>query len=440
MGWLNDVDKKELTKFILFVNHFIIYMVKMFFICRLLKRRCSIMRTIGLYALYSLIIAYLSMYPFRDHSLRAIVECGFVLIMLLTLFKDESWKISVVGVSIFFVTVIAEICASFTVVGDYDVVHFLNSGVNTLIRISVLINLYTILIYCIILRPLRNMFVNHSNKNDSLVSLSIITQTVILYFIGYRCWNNTERDPYIGYVYLILLLLSMVVTILIIKSNITKKIDKLQENYVSKHDKHLRQYNAEIIAQYEKLKRFRHDYISQLQTIAGLISKDENAKALEFIESLNVEIKSFPVLVNTGNVAVDSILYYKVVAAKELKIDIKVFVEIPKGLQVSDDDLSKVVSNSLDNAIEGCKDVYYDRYIVVETKEKGGHFSWIVRNSCRYDIRPDLRTTKGDKVNHGLGTNILRSVARKYGGDASFRVFNGEFTCLVYFRSVKVEE
>lgn len=47
------------------------------------------------------------------------------------------------------------------------------------------------------------------------------------------------------------------------------------------------------------------------------------------------------------------------------------------------------------------------------------------------DSNPRLTTTKADKKQHGLGTSIIREIARKYNGRCDFYESEGMFCCQV---------
>ena len=47
------------------------------------------------------------------------------------------------------------------------------------------------------------------------------------------------------------------------------------------------------------------------------------------------------------------------------------------------------------------------------------------------DSNPRLTTTKADKKQHGLGTSIIKEIARKYNGRCDFYESEGMFCCQV---------
>ncbi len=183
----------KIIPFILFVNHFIIYMVKIYFVFKLLKRRYPLLVSVLIYTLYSITIAYLSMCVLRYDYKRAFVESGVCIATFFILFKDSKWKICIVGASVFFVTVFSEMSAFFTVIGKYNINYFLYTNLinlNKIILILIFINIYTVLIYSIILKPLKRIISFYSSKSDIFISLYIFVEVISLYFMLSFYLNN----------------------------------------------------------------------------------------------------------------------------------------------------------------------------------------------------------------------------------------------------------
>ena len=46
-------------------------------------------------------------------------------------------------------------------------------------------------------------------------------------------------------------------------------------------------------------------------------------------------------------------------------------------------------------------------------------------------VDEELKTTKSDKVNHGIGIGNIRDTAEKYDGDVFFKYADGEFVSII---------
>lgn len=76
-------------------------------------------------------------------------------------------------------------------------------------------------------------------------------------------------------------------------------------------------------------------------------------------------------LLKTGNVSLDAILSAKIAQAKAEAITVTVKANVPDILTISDLELSIVIGNLLDNAIESCRTVTGERFIRIFISMKG---------------------------------------------------------------------
>lgn len=172
---------------------------------------------------------------------------------------------------------------------------------------------------------------------------------------------------------------------------------------------------------YRKYMHDIHQYFYQLRNLAV---GGENELIVDIIDNIEGKIKSdedrkifadSPVLNSVFSV------YYS--RAKARKIEIQFFVE--EGIKVDfiqDDDKISMFGNLLDNAVEAaskCKEserkinvrLYMgSRYILVFEMEN----SW---TKIPFKKEEKIISTKKDSLNHGLGINIVKELAAKYGGE-----------------------
>ena len=102
------------------------------------------------------------------------------------------------------------------------------------------------------------------------------------------------------------------------------------------------------------------------------------------------------------------------------------FLEDP----VAEGDLCSLLSNLLENAVEGCRAAGGDTVRASLHTEKGYLFI-SAANPAAGDVlaeNPALRTTKREPAGHGCGVPLIRRIAAKYGGCAVFGMENGWFT------------
>lgn len=99
-------------------------------------------------------------------------------------------------------------------------------------------------------------------------------------------------------------------------------------------------------------------------------------------------------------------------------------------------DLCDLLSNTLENAITACKEIADDanKFLYLKIDRETDTYTFLIKNSIDHsvmDSNPRLTTTKADKKQHGLGTSIIREIARKYNGRCDFYESEGMFCCQV---------
>ncbi|MDE6476092.1 MAG: GHKL domain-containing protein, partial [Erysipelotrichaceae bacterium] len=170
---------------------------------------------------------------------------------------------------------------------------------------------------------------------------------------------------------------------------------------------------------YEQNRRLNHDMKNHLVTIKGNIEDDNKKEALAYIDNLYDRIITIP-MVNTKNEVFNYITNSKVSIMQEAFIEF--YYNITDSLGFMDAvDISSILGNLLDNAIEAQKYVTGKKYIYLTTIRKGNMVFLEVKNSCNKESinmsQGTLLTRKKDSFNHGLGLENARSHLHKYNGD-----------------------
>ncbi len=106
-------------------------------------------------------------------------------------------------------------------------------------------------------------------------------------------------------------------------------------------------------------------------------------------------------------------------------------INLPTEIHVSDVDMTIIMGNLLDNAIEACLDVKdKSRYINLEISCGYGKIDILIKNSIDGKVEivnSHLHTIKKDKENHEHGLNNIRKIVEKYNGHFKNSNNNNEF-------------
>jgi len=171
----------------------------------------------------------------------------------------------------------------------------------------------------------------------------------------------------------------------------------------------------------KKVRSIRHDMNLHLSTLKDFST--DNKEATEYINSLLSDISESEVYSTTGNIAVDSIINFKLKNAKEdnIKLDLSLFV--PPVLNIEIVDIVIILGNLLDNALDAVAKVE-DKKIRLDIEFSKGNLYIKIDNTFDGNIKytgekngkeEHITTLKsGDEHGHGLD-NIRKSV-EKYNG------------------------
>ncbi len=126
-------------------------------------------------------------------------------------------------------------------------------------------------------------------------------------------------------------------------------------------------------------------------------------------------------IANTGNLIIDSVINFELDKALANSVQVEMDAElIPPKLNVTDFDMTIILSNLLSNAYQATLTIPDDRKIVIKLKYDKGMFYVMVKNSFDGNLiyKDDtLQTIKKDKANHGMGLGILSRTIEKYEGE-----------------------
>ena len=112
-----------------------------------------------------------------------------------------------------------------------------------------------------------------------------------------------------------------------------------------------------------------------------------------------------------------AILESKRMLAKCSGIQVEYQIFLPEKSVIQPADLSSVLFNILDNAIEACRSSGSDEpHLSLSLTSSKGFLSVLVRNSKNPQEVFDHTTTKNDSFYHGLGLSIIEDICHKYDG------------------------
>jgi hypothetical protein len=187
----------------------------------------------------------------------------------------------------------------------------------------------------------------------------------------------------------------------------------------------------------EEVRALRHDLRHQLQAIRGYLQKDNVTGALGYVEAISGNIPEIADKLLCDNFAVNAVAVHYLDKAMEAHIqaDLRLVVPVDLG-QIPDNDMSIIVGNLFENAIEACQFVEEDkRFIRMNSKVVKKRLTLVIDNS--FD---GTYTEKGGEFysrkrpGKGVGISSVRAVVERYGGALKYEVANGVFMTSLYVK------
>ncbi|MPL96558.1 hypothetical protein SDC9_42740 [bioreactor metagenome] len=262
---------------------------------------------------------------------------------------------------------------------------------------------------------------------------------IIVILILHDFWRDGIFSPFTKYsidplfsAAQFLMILIFVIVLTSAYSNSYREEKAKSEAYSKAIEEQYRQllYSMENLEELiDKLKSERHDFNNHIGVIYGLLESGDMEKAGGYASQLVKAAEDYRHFVNIPYPAVRAMLNYKLSAAKEEKIDLRLDVNMEEGVAVSEFDLAVILGNLLDNAVEACGKVdEKNRYIGLSVQYKPNYLVIHSENPVNSPMpEGEKLTTKQDADNHGFGLRNIRYLVEKHDGFMQVKTANGIF-------------
>ena len=190
----------------------------------------------------------------------------------------------------------------------------------------------------------------------------------------------------------------------------------------------LKQEQAEIVERdYQALRRtyadnakLYHDLHNHIEAIYQCLIQGDTKEAVRYCEDLRTPVRQISQTVWTGDKALDYLISSKMALAGQEQIKTKVNIEYPHNTNIRSVDLTTILGNLLDNALEAVKTAPEGlRFLNLTIRRINAMLIIKVENG--YGSTPvqedgKLLTSKKDKAFHGWGLKSVQTAADRYDG------------------------
>jgi len=220
-------------------------------------------------------------------------------------------------------------------------------------------------------------------------------------------------NPFIAIIIVAIIMINALLWILFMPWYINRKISRFQNELVDKH-------YEEVETMYRKMRGWRHDYHNHIQVLKAHMEMKDYEEASCYLDMLNHDLSTVDTVIKTGNVMVDAILNSKLSMMKEKNIHIDVTAIVPSEVPFSGIDLSVLIGNLLDNAMEACVKQENDEdnrfiriYIDIVKKQL---YIAITNSMDGRAKKAGMKYLSSKGGIHGFGLLRIDGIVRKYGG------------------------
>ncbi len=332
--------------------------------------------------------------------------------------------ISYANVFSMFVCISLIICSVFFKGAPEIVTYYARNIIRTVLFIPVA------LIYIHFLRP--SVRAVSGKRLKTWYSISVVSALFLIIFASFVVIFKAEyknADRYIPFFAISVLIYISILWVIFgtLKSMIAESNTELIKQNVAYLQGQLKTAKENELA----AKTIRHDFRHHNQNIESMLKRGEIQEALSYLEQYNDSMDSAKTSDFCPNITVNAILNSFCTKAQKNGISVSVEADVGEKTAISDMDFVAVLSNLLENAINGCIECKADGEIKVNIRTVADKTVIVCSNPCRQDICIENNMIK----NRGIGIAGMLSAIRKYAGDIKYSVDNGILTACIILNS-----
>ncbi len=179
----------------------------------------------------------------------------------------------------------------------------------------------------------------------------------------------------------------------------------------------------------KKIRGIYHDIKNHILIMRSYAEQKRYKELDEYLGRMQEETRATVPQIYTGQPAVDSMLHYKISSAKDIPIEVE--TSIPEQLKIDDFDITVILGNLLDNAIEACGKLAKEkRKILLSIKLAKNQLFIQMENPFEGKLKwqgSRLLTQKEDDSSHGIGLENVKRAVEKYNGTLETKAENQIF-------------
>ncbi len=191
----------------------------------------------------------------------------------------------------------------------------------------------------------------------------------------------------------------------------------------------------------EQASLIRHDLSHHFRMISEYCRCGQYEKILSYLDDLNFQKLTGAVQNYCENHTANVIVGYYAGKVEEKHIEFTCQIDLPEGVPGNTMDLSVLLGNALENALEACEAVEERKYIELRMRYEKDKLLLCIKNSYKnpLQIRNGELLSHKQEAGHGLGIKSIRRVVKKYDGYCNYYGERGEFVLQIVLQTGDVD-
>ena len=248
-------------------------------------------------------------------------------------------------------------------------------------------------------------------------------QLFSIYFCDALYRNSGEKDLRIDTLLILIGLLYINIIVVVFAEAIRLRSEaKHQQELAAQQYEMQQKYYDTLYHEQENTRALWHDINKYMIAMRSMVSTENANNASEVIDAAQEKFDQVGQIVDTDNQTLNAILNFNIQNARAKGILVDLDVWVSNRLDIKATDLSIIIGNTFDNAVEAVSVIPGDERIIhVLIKQKQNTLLYEIRNPYNHDA-PD----KPGKY-HGYGLKNVQSCVEKNSGTMLIDSSNSEF-------------
>ena len=407
------------------------------------KRFKSIIPTVVIMMLNSIVIYYIPDF----NIIKSVVGVLSVFVGCSILYKEKIYAKSMFSITLLYNFYIVDIVIGnvLSVVLNEEILNVFYSDFSCRLIVCLIIKLINIIAVILLYKAFKKSGIDLSKRIWILFNVvMIVFFSITTAFMTVYPNQNINREFEIMCMVISLSFLAMSIIVIYFFTYICSSFQQSKNLYLLQTSYEIMEERLSVQAQNtKKLQKIRHDIKNHLANVKNLIAKKDIDNAQHLLNEIigQTENISIGISQTSGNSIIDAIVAYKATVCYNKEINIEYFLEELPELYIDLIDISSVISNLLDNAVEATEKTE-NPHIIIKILMCRKYLTIFVKNSYNENFQPiiendNLITTKSDKSIHGYGIQIVNEIALKYDGNCQMQFDESYFITNVLLKNRK---